>query len=61
MKPTIPKEASKEAPKEAPKETPKEAAPAAPGNNVYGEFVEKFVKPVVDASNALGGKYVSLV
>ena len=34
---------------------------AATGNNVYADFVEKFVKPIVDASNTLGGKFVALV
>ena len=50
--------------KETPKETPKVAVAspvAMTGNNVYGDFVEKFVKPVVDASNTLGGKFIALV
>ena len=46
----------------APKSAEK-AAPAAPKQNMdfYSEFVVKYVKPVVDASNTLGEKYVVLV
>lgn len=52
--PVIAPSASKPVEKPAPATTKQDT-------DFYSEFIVKYVKPVVDASNTLGGKYITLV